>query len=96
MKEYSDITLQHSGQVKEPLSAYAVPLQTQGNNADVTAILDNLLHQTNNVKLWVIQKLSESMITTKQEGYNEAQLLARRKKIEAKLKDRLLNDTAFI
>ena len=47
--------------------------------------MNELLCQDNDVKLWIIQKLSESMITKQQDGSDLVQQSARRKMIEEKL-----------
>ena len=89
MKEYADKTDMQSGQVKEPLVGYASPaVHTAERTAGIPgALLDELLHQSNDVKLLIIQKLSESMMTPPKEQYEskEEKLAARRKEIEAKL-----------
>lgn len=88
MKEYADKTDTQSGQVKEPLVGYASPaFQGKGWQAGISrALMDELLHQSNDVKLLIIQKLSESMMTpSKEEQSREEKLAARRKEIEAKL-----------
>ena len=88
MKEYSDKTDTLSGQVKEPLAGYASPaVHTAERAAGIpSTLLDELLHQSNDVKLLIIQKLSESMMTPpKEDKSREEKLAARRKEIEAKL-----------
>lgn len=88
MKEYADKTDTQSGQVKEPLVGYASPaFQGKGWQVGISrALMDELLHQSNDVKLLIIQKLSESMMTpSKEEQSREEKLTARRKEIEAKL-----------
>ena len=69
MKEYVDKTDTQSGQVKEPLVGYASPaFQGKGWQAGISrALMDELLHQSNDVKLLIIQKLSESMMTPSKE-----------------------------
>ena len=65
MKEYPDKTDMQSGQVKEPLSTYSSPYQGGKEKSVVSGgLLDDLLHQSNDVKLLIIQKLSESMMTS--------------------------------
>ena len=88
MKEYEDKTDAPSGQVKEPLVGYASPAVRTADGAVgiSSALLDELLHQSNDVKLLIIQKLSESMMTPpKEDKSREEKLAARRKEIEAKL-----------
>ena len=88
MKEYADKTDMQSGQVKEPLVGYASPsVHAAERTAGISsALMDELLHQSNDVKLLIIQKLSESMMTSpKEEKSREEKLAARRKEIEAKL-----------
>ena len=89
MKEYTDKTDTQSGQVKEPLAGYASPIvHTAERISGIPgALLDELLHQSNDVKLLIIQKLSESMMTPskEQDESREEKLAARRKEIEAKL-----------
>ena len=88
MKEYSDKPDIQSGQVKEPLAGYASPAVHTAERAVgiSSALMDELLHQSNDVKLLIIQKLSESMMTPPEEDKSrEEKLAARRKEIEAKL-----------
>lgn len=89
MKEYTDKTDAQSVQVKEPLAGYASPaVHTAERTAGIPgALLDELLHQSNDVKLLIIQKLSESMMTPpkEKEESREEKLATRRKEIEAKL-----------
>ena len=88
MKEYTDKTDMQSGQVKEPLVGYASPaFQGKDRQAGISsALMDELLHQSNDVKLLIIQKLSESMMTPpKEDESRKEKLAARRKEIEAKL-----------
>ena len=89
MKEYTDKTDMQSGQVKEPLVGYASPAvhATERAVGISSALMDELLHQSNDVKLLIIQKLSESMMTPpkEQDESREEKLTARRKEIEAKL-----------
>ena len=91
MKEYSDKTDIQSGQAKEPFVGYAssVVHTTEREVGISSALMDELLHQSNDVKLLIIQKLSESMMTPpKEDKSREEKLAARRKEIEAKLDDR--------
>lgn len=77
-----------SGQVKEPLVGYASPAvhATERAAGISSALMDELLHQSNDVKLLIIQKLSESMMTPpKEDELRKEKLAARRKEIEAKL-----------
>lgn len=77
-----------SGQVKEPLVGYASPAvhATERAAGISSALMDELLHQSNDVKLLIIQKLSESMMTPPMEDESrEEKLAAWRKEIEAKL-----------
>ena len=88
MKEYTEKTDTPSGQVKEPLVGYASPAvhTTERAVGISSALMDELLHQSNDVKLLIIQKLSESMMTPpKVNQSREEKLAARRKEIEAKL-----------
>ena len=88
MKEYTDKTDMQSGQVKEPLVGYASPAvhATERAAGISSALMDELLHQSNDVKLLIIQKLSESMMTPpKEDESRKEKLAARRKEIEAKL-----------
>ena len=88
MKEYAEKTDTQSGQVKEPLVGYASPsVHTAERTAGISnAFMDELLHQSNDVKLLIIQKLSESMMTPpKDDKSREEKLTARLKEIEAKL-----------
>ena len=88
MKEYTEKTDTPSGQVKEPLVGYASPAvhTTERAVGISSALMDELLHQSNDVKLLIIQKLSESMMTpSKEEQSREEKLAARRKEIESKL-----------
>ena len=88
MKEYADKADVPSGQVKEPLVGYTSPAVRTADGAVgiSSALLDELLHQSNDVKLLIIQKLSESMMTSsKEDKSREEKLAARRKEIEAKL-----------
>ena len=88
MKEYADKADVPSGQVKEPLVGYTSPAVRTADGAVgiSSALLDELLHQSNEVKLLIIQKLSESMMTPpKEDKSREEKLAARRKEIEAKL-----------
>ena len=74
--------------MKEPLVGYASPdVHTAERTAGISkALMDELLHQSNDVKLLIIQKLSESMMTPpKDDKSREEKLVARRKEIEAKL-----------
>ena len=61
MKEYTEKTDTPSGQVKEPLVGYASPAvhTTERAVGISSALMDELLHQSNDVKLLIIQKLSE-------------------------------------
>lgn len=77
MKECPGKTNMQSGQVKESLSAYS-------------DLLDNLLYQSDDVKLIIIQKLSESIMTShvkEEEISMEARPDARREEIEDKLNE---------
>lgn len=88
MKEYTDKTDMQSGQVKEPLVGYASPAvhATERAAGISSTLMDELLHQSNDVKLLIIQKLSESMMTPpKEDESRKEKLAARRKEIEAKL-----------
>ena len=88
MKEYTDKTDMQSGQVKEPLVGYAsLAVHATERAAGISsALMDELLHQSNDVKLLIIQKLSESMMTPpKEDESRKEKLAARRKEIEAKL-----------
>lgn len=88
MKEYADKADVPSGQVKEPLVGYTSPAVRTADGAVgiSSALLDELLHQSNEVKLLIIQKLSESMMTPpKEDKSREEKLAAQRKEIEAKL-----------
>lgn len=88
MKEYTDKTDMQSGQVKEPLVGYASPAvhATERATGISSTLMDELLHQSNDVKLLIIQKLSESMMTPpKEDESRKEKLAARRKEIEAKL-----------
>ena len=88
MKEYTEKTDMQSGQVKEPLVGYASPAvhATERAAGISSALMDELLHQSNDVKLLIIQKLSESMMTPpKEDESRKEKLAARRKEIEAKL-----------
>ena len=88
MKEYAENLDIQPGDVKEPLVGYTSPaFQGKGKQAGISsALMDELLHQSNDVKLLIIQKLSESMMTPpKEEKSREEKLAARRKEIEAKL-----------
>lgn len=88
MKEYADKADVPSGQVKEPLVGYTSPAVRTADGAVgiSSALLDELLHQSNEVKLLIIQKLSESMMTPpKEDKSREEKLAARRKEIEVKL-----------
>lgn len=88
MKEYTDKTDMQSGQVKELLVGYASPAvhATERAAGISSALMDELLHQSNDVKLLIIQKLSESMMTPpKEDESRKEKLAARRKEIEAKL-----------
>lgn len=91
MKEYPDKTDMQSGQVKEPLSTYSSPYQGGKEKSVVSGgLLDDLLHQSNDVKLLIIQKLSESMMTShveEEEISMKARPDARREEIEAKLNE---------
>lgn len=88
MKEYTDKTDMQSRQVKEPLVGYASPAvhATERAAGISSTLMDELLHQSNDVKLLIIQKLSESMMTPpKEDELRKEKLAARRKEIEAKL-----------
>ena len=88
MKEYADKNDAPSGQVKEPLLGYTSPAVRTADGAVgiSSALLDELLHQSSDVKLLIIQKLSESMMTPpKEDKSREEKLAVRRKEIEAKL-----------
>lgn len=87
MKEYAENPDMQSGQVREPLSAYVSLSQGKKVMGGISsALLDELLHQSNDVKLLIIQKLSESMMSPKEdEEQMKEKLAARRKEIEAKL-----------
>ena len=88
MKEHVEKTDTLSGQVKEPLAGYASPAvhTTEKAVGISSALMDELLHQSNDVKLLIIQKLSESMMTPHKENQSgEEKLAARQKEIEAKL-----------
>ena len=59
MKEYPGKTDMQTGQVKEPFSPYSSPYQGGKEKSVVSGdLLDDLLHQSNDVKLLIIQKLS--------------------------------------
>lgn len=77
--------------MKEPLSTYSSPYQGGKEKSVVSGgLLDDLLHQSNDVKLLIIQKLSESMMTShveEEEISMEARPDARREEIEAKLNE---------
>ena len=88
MKEYTDKTDAQSVQMKEPLVGYASPAvhATERAAGISSTLMDELLHQSNDVKLLIIQKLSESMMTPpKEDESRKEKLAARRKEIEAKL-----------
>ena len=87
MKEYAENPDMQSGQVREPLSAYVSLSQGKKVMGGISsALLDELLHQSTDVKLLIIQKLSESMMSPKEdEEQMKEKLAARRKEIEAKL-----------
>ena len=86
MKDYTDLNDMPFGQVNEPISTYGSPLSMPGKKSAFSAsVMNELLCQDNDVKLWIIQKLSESMITKQQDGSDLVQQSARRKMIEEKL-----------
>lgn len=69
MKEYTtNMSDSKPEKVQEPLSAY---VSSKPGNAQAVsiphALMDQLLRQSNDVKLLIIQKLSESMMTPPQE-----------------------------
>lgn len=88
MKEYTDMPEDaQSGKVKETFASYGRTL-SQGQVTIVPKIImDELLHQSNDVKLLIIQKLSESMRTgqAQVEDREAKQMADKRKEIEAKL-----------
>lgn len=87
MKEYAEMPEDtQSGKVKEALASYATPLQGKVTIVP-KIIMDELLHQSNDVKLLIIQKLSESMRTgqAQVEDREAKQMVDKRKEIEAKL-----------
>ena len=87
MKEYTDMSASQSGKVQEPVSAYA---SSKPKNVQATgishALMDELLHQSDEVKLMIIHRLKESMMADQPaKPSKEEQMAARRKEIEAKL-----------
>ena len=86
MKDYPDFNDILSGQVNEPISTYGSPLSMQGKKEAFSAsMMDELLRQDDDVKLWIIQQLSGSMMSKRQDGADISRQSARRKLIEAKL-----------
>ena len=87
MKKYAGKSDMQSEQVKEPLSAYSSSFQGREEKGGISAFLmDELLRQSNDVKLMIIKKLSESMlIGSFVDSSKENQEFARQKEIEAKL-----------
>ena len=96
MKEYADMPEETQfGKVNEVPASYATPLQGKVSIVP-KSIMDELLHQSNDVKLLIIQKLSESMRTGQaqvEEG-REVKLMAdKRKDIEVKLDELHVTDS---
>ena len=86
MKEYTDRNDIHPGLVSEPVSTYSSPSSIQRKASILSAsLMDELLRQDDDVKLWIIQQLSESMMSKRQDEADISRQSAKRKLIEAQL-----------